>query len=195
MAKKKPNIPEARFRSMIEESTNRLWKNHFRIPSSIAKRFIEGNNRRVVCRLNASAEFQCAILHRGDNLYLITVNQSLRRALQLEIGDRIDVMLRKDVSEFGHAVPDELLAVFRQDPDSRRWFDALTIGRRRTLLYLINAVKDPDKRISRALAIADHLRRNRGILNYRQLHEALRDPRTRSTGSTRRQSPNSGLDR
>lgn len=177
MPDKKTKETPSRFVSTLEESKNRLWSCHLRVPVRIALDLMRGTNKRVICSINGSDEFQCALRHRGKNLYLVTVNQKLRKHLELDFGDRVCVALRKDESRYGHAVPEELLAVFRNDREGRKRFDALVIGKQRTLLYIINAVKSSEKRLFRAVAIVEHLKSNGGQINYRLLSEAMKDPR------------------
>jgi uncharacterized protein YdeI (YjbR/CyaY-like superfamily) len=87
------------------------------------------------------------------------------------------VSLKKDKSEYGLPVPDELNELFRQDAEGNRLFHALTRGRQRTLLYIVGSAKDSDKRILRAIVIINHLKANKGRINYRQLNASLKDPR------------------
>jgi hypothetical protein len=41
-------------------------------------------------------------------------------------------------------------------------------------LYIIGQVKDPDKRLRRAVTVINHLKTNNGIINYKQLSLLLR---------------------
>ncbi|MEX2088633.1 MAG: YdeI/OmpD-associated family protein [Bacteroidota bacterium] len=165
-----------RFTSVLERSDNRLWGAHLRVPVRVAERFGEGKTRRVFCRLNQGEEFQCAILHRGKDLFLVTVNKKLRDDLNLEFGKEVNASLRKDETEYGLAMPEELRELFRQDRAGDKLFHALTRGKQRTLLYIIGSAKDPEKRIFRAIAIVNHLKANKGTINYRQLNMSMKPP-------------------
>ncbi|MBI3112562.1 MAG: DUF1905 domain-containing protein [Ignavibacteriales bacterium] len=168
--------PTSRFTSILERSDNRLWGAHLRVPVRVAERFGEGKTRRVFCGLNDGEEFQCAILHRGKDLFLVTVNKRLRDALGLEFGKEVRVSLRKDETEYGLPMPEELRELFRQDREGGALFHALTRGKQRTLLYIIGSSKDPEKRIFRAIAVVNHLKANKGTIHYRQLGESLKRP-------------------
>jgi hypothetical protein len=158
------------FTSILEESTNRLWGCHFAVPQLIA----EALPRRVVCVLNEKTEFQCAMLPRGDGTFLITVNKKLRDQLGLKIGMKISASLRKDDSEYGLPMPEELAELLAQDEEGNRLFHALTPGKLRTLLYIVGQPKNADARLRRALVIIEHLKMNKGKINYRQLNEEMR---------------------
>lgn len=165
------------FAAILERSSNKLWGCHFRVPNRIARRLREGNSRRVVCTLNGLVEYQCAMLPHGDGQFVITVNRSLRDTLDLEFDMEVQVRLRRDNSAYGLPLPDELREIFRQDAEGNAIFHALTVGRQRTLLYIIGSVKSPEKRVARAIAVVKHLKANGGRINYRQLYETLKDPR------------------
>lgn len=170
----KPRPDNLTFVSPLHSSTNRLWSAHVAVPTKVVTTLAATGSKRVVCTLNDSATFQCAIVAYRRGQWVITVNRTLQRSLGLEIGDEVRVSLTPDKSEYGHAMPSELAEALRQDPAARAFFKALTLGRQRTLLYIINAVKDPAKRAHRAVMILRHLRQNDGVLRYRQLAEQLR---------------------
>ncbi|MGB2867769.1 MAG: YdeI/OmpD-associated family protein [Bacteroidota bacterium] len=177
----KTNQPEQalQFSSILEESTNRLWSCHFLVPAGIAKKLIDRESRRVVCTLDGSATYQCAILHHGAGRFVITVNKKLRDSLGISFGAKVHVSLKKDTSEYGLPIPAEFRALFQQDREGGKLFHALTPGKQRTLLYIVGNVKSSEKRIARAIIIFNHLKANRGKINYGQLSTQLKDPRHR----------------
>jgi hypothetical protein len=163
------------FTSILEESTNRLWGCHFAVPPLAAEALIStGEARRVVCVLNEKTEFQCAMLPRGDGSFLITVNKKLRDQLGLKIGMKISASLRKDESEYGLPMPEELAELLAQDEQGNRLFHALSPGKLRTLLYIVGQPKNPNARLRRALVIVEHLKMNKGKIAYRQLNEEMK---------------------
>jgi hypothetical protein len=165
------------FTSILEQSTNKLWGAHFRVPERIAGRLSDGDSRRVVCTLNGVAEYQCAILPLGRGVSIITVNKKLRDALHLEMGMELHVRLAQDTSEYGLPMPEELQELFRQDIEGKNLFHALARGKQRTLLYMIGSVKGTEKRVRRSIIILDHLKAYGGKINYKRLAVALKDPR------------------
>ncbi len=176
MAKKKTTrIPsQFHFTSVLEKSGNKLWGAHFRVPGNVAKAF--GKNRRVVCTLNEKQRHQCAVLPHGKATFVITVNKGLRASLGLNFGDEIKVRLTKDHSTYGLPLPEELQELLRQDSEGNTLFEALTPGRKRTLLHIVSSVKNTDKRLQRAILIVEHLKTNKGNINYKQLYGSLKDP-------------------
>ncbi len=167
---------ELHFTSTLERSTNKLWGAHFEVPEKVAKQLVEGQDRRVVCTLNESVEYQCALLPHGNGTFVISVNKKLRDQLRMKFGMEVEVRLKKDRSEYGLPMPEELQELLRQDRDADKLFHALTIGKQRTLLYIIGKGNDTEKRLSSANAIIRHLKENSGKINYKQLGVSLRIP-------------------
>ena len=166
---------EYQFTSFLEESTNKLWGSHFAVPNIVANALVDGENRRVVCLLNEKIEYQCALLPRGDGSFLIMVNKRTRDKLGLQPGYKLTAKLRRDESEYGLPMPEELAELLRQDEQGNRLFHALTPGKLRTLLYIAGQPKTSDTRLRRALAIVEHLKTNDGKINYRQLNDEMKE--------------------
>ena len=158
----------------LERSTNRLWGAHLAVPANLTERLLNAGSRRVVCTLNDAATFQCALIPRGRGQYVITVNKSLRDRLKVNFGDDVSFELSPDTSSHGHPIPSEWKAALAQDREGRALFQALSLGRQRTLLYIINRAKDPDKRIHRSLVILGHLKAQHGTIDYKKLTVQLR---------------------
>ena len=162
------------FSASLEISTNKLWGAHFAIPSWAADFFADANDKRVVCTLNEITTYQCAMLPKGDGSWLITVNKKIRDQHKLKEGSRFSVKLVKDESEYGLPMPEEMAEVLVQDAEGNRIFHSLTPGKIRTLLYIAGQVKSSEKRIHRALAIIEHLKKNDGHIDFRQLNDDLK---------------------
>ncbi len=164
------------FNSILEESTNRLWGCHFVVPMGVvASLFGMDESKRVVCVLNEKEAYQCALLPQGDGLFVITVNKKIQTKLGLKIGTKITANLRKDESEYGLPMPEELAVLLEQDEEGDKLFHTLTPGKRRTLLYIVGQPKKSDLRLHRALAVVDHLKRNNGKIDYKQLNISVRE--------------------
>jgi hypothetical protein len=145
-----------------------------RVPKAKVTDFgFKGNLRRVVCTLNGTETFDCALFpSKGD--YFITVSKKLRDKLGLELGASISIELAKDESQFGMPMPEEFAEVMRQDPEGERLFNALSPGNQRLMLKLIVFVKDVDKRIIRSLVGLEVLKKCEGKFDYHLLHDGMR---------------------
>jgi hypothetical protein len=165
-----------KFKSVLERSDNKLWGCHFPVPMNVAGKLMEGKSKRVICTIGGRETFQCAILYYKKGKPVISVNKTVRDSLGVTFGAVVEIMLKKDTSEYGLPVPEELEEVFRQDKDGKRIFHSLTPGKQRTLLYIVNNVKDPDKKILRSLVVLQHLKENKGKIDYKKLTIQLKNP-------------------
>jgi bifunctional DNA-binding transcriptional regulator/antitoxin component of YhaV-PrlF toxin-antitoxin module len=163
------------FTAKLENFKTKLWTYHIKVPNPVAKHFLDMGDKRVVCQLNGEFEFQCAIMSAGDGVYFINLNKKIRDQLGLKEGSRIQVELEKDQSEFGLPFPEEFKEVLDQDKAANSWFQNLTPGKQRNLIYMAGQVRDTDRRIIRALIIAEHLKNNSGKINFRSLHLELQE--------------------
>lgn len=162
------------FTAVLVRSENKLWGCHFEVPAGIVRQLSDGGSRRVRCRLNDQAEYQCAMLPHGNGTFVITVNKTLRDKLGLTYGSEVRAALRKDDSRYGLPMPEEFSELLAQDREGSKLFHALTPGKQRTLLYIVNGPKQQDKRIAHSLVVIRHLKKNHGKINYRQLAEDLK---------------------
>ncbi|MCB0523205.1 MAG: DUF1905 domain-containing protein [Lewinellaceae bacterium] len=170
-----PDTETYQFTSSLEISTNKLWGAHFAVPDLVSGILIDGEDRRVICTLNEKVEYQCAMLPRGDGSFLITVNKKIREQLKLQAGSTLRVSLKKDTSEYGLPMPEEMAEVLAQDDEGNKLFHALTPGKIRTLLYIAGNVKSSEKRISRSIAIVEHLKETKGKIDFKMLNIKLKE--------------------
>ncbi len=77
----------------------------------VAKFGFEGKFKRVVCSINGTEGFQCALLPSGDLFYII-VNKKKRDSIGIVAGDTVKVVLVKDESKYGLPMPEEFAEVF-----------------------------------------------------------------------------------
>jgi hypothetical protein len=167
---------EANFDAPLAHFTDTaLWSSHVQVPLKIASQFINAGVKRVECTLNHTHTFQCAIMPHGDNYHFLFVNKPTAKKLKLNLGENIHVHIAKDESEYGLPMEEEFKAVLEQDPDFDAYFHKLTPGKQRNLLHLISIVKSSDIRIRKSLVIADHLKANKGVIDFKKLHEAFKN--------------------
>ncbi|MCP4459059.1 MAG: DUF1905 domain-containing protein [Cytophagales bacterium] len=160
--------------SFLSHFHNNLWKHYIPIPKDIGDKFIEGDNRRVLCSVNDSENYQLALMPRVDD-YVLLINEQRRKKLGIEEGDEVTVTLEKDTSEFGHEVPESFDALLAQDDEGRSYFEALTIGKQRGLIYIVGKVKNVDSQIAKGLAIMHHLKEAKGVLDYKRLNVLIKE--------------------
>lgn len=153
---------------------SRLWGYHFRIPDEVVSELSEGKDRRILCSINGSKAIHCAIMPSPEGAFIM-LNKTLVKQLKLETGKPAKLYLEKDRSEFGMEVAEEFEAVIFGDEDLAHYFNALSPGKKRNLLHLVNKIKSSDIRINRAMAIGQHLRETKGVLDFKRLNETIKE--------------------
>lgn len=161
------------FTAIVEDFNAQLWRHHLIVPTEIATQFIEGDNRRVICTIMHDHQMNCALMATKE-YWFILINKSIRSKYGINTGDKIAVQLEKDRSEYGMEMPEEMLVVMDQDESGTQYFKSLTMGKQRSLLYIVNKVKNSDSRINKALAIMDHLNEAKGQLDFKALNEKIK---------------------
>ncbi len=171
-------VKTVRLTSVLTKSENEFGWHFLRFDAKAVAglKFEDKKSRRVVCSLNDSHSFQCALLPWTEGGFCIVVNKKIRDKLGIADGDKVTVELVKDESKYGLPMPNELKEVLRQDKEGNKLFHALTPGKQRTMLYYIAKSKDVDRRIQFALILVDHLKRNDGKIIFPKLAEELKRP-------------------
>lgn len=134
----------------------------------------KGRYKRVVCSINGSEPFQCALMPMRGNFFII-VNKKKREAVGIVAGDKVEVELTIDESKYGLPMPEELREILDQDPEGDKAFHSLTPGKQRSMLYYIGNIKDIDQRIYQALVIVEHIKKH-GTIISKMLYEELKRP-------------------
>lgn len=161
-------------RSVLKKS--RTGWHFLEVSATIAKRFeTDPKTRRVVCTLNETHTFQCA-LSPNKGVYTIGVSVPTRNKLALVEGDEVIIRIEADTSRYGAPMPEDFAEVLKQDPEGSRLFHALTGGMQRSLLYYIGNVKNLDRRIELGLIVLQHLKDNGGKLVADRLQDDVKQP-------------------
>lgn len=127
----------------------------------------KSNNKRAICRINDELEIHCAVLHQKEGGHYIVVGGATCRKLKIKEGSKLKATFRPDDTDYQFAMPEELREVLATDEVANKIFHALTAGNQRGLIYLVAQVKSSEKRIERALKIAERLKQ--GITSQREI--------------------------
>lgn len=168
------------FKTTLSNFNSKLWGHHVIVPQSITEQFVNGDNRRVIVRLNGSDELRSALMPINKVESFILVNKEIRTNLGLSQGDEVVIEIEKDHSEFGMDVPEELTVLLDQEPEANTFFTALTPGKQRALIHIVSKVKNTNSRLNKALAIVHHLKEVNGKLDFKMLNETIKYYNNRS---------------
>ncbi|MEP0366109.1 MAG: YdeI/OmpD-associated family protein [Cyclobacteriaceae bacterium] len=162
------------FESTLEEfELNKVYNLHIPIPGAIAEEFVNGKDRRVICEIDGVKKWHAGLMPYASGYYIL-MSQKRVSDLGLKRGDKVVLKLEKDESEYGMHMPEELQVLLDQDEQGSRYFHDLTPGKQRNLIYIVNQVKNPESRLSKALAIVTHLNEERGNLDFKKLNAKIK---------------------
>ncbi len=105
----------------------------------------------------------------------ILVNQKIRTKLNISEGDKVEVTLEKDNSEYGIPMPESFNVLLDQDEVGSKFFHSLTPGKQRSLIYIVGKVKSIDSQLNKGLAILDHLTEVQGKLDFKALNVKIKE--------------------
>jgi uncharacterized protein YdeI (YjbR/CyaY-like superfamily) len=132
-----------------------------------ASAFTQSGNRRVLCTLNEKVELHSAIMQRKDGGYFINIGLATCKKLKIKAGSTLTASFSPDGSAYQFEMPDELREVLDTDERAAKIFRNLTDGNQRGLMYLVAQVKSTDRRIERALRIAEKIKH--GIISPKDM--------------------------
>ncbi|MDO8967851.1 MAG: YdeI/OmpD-associated family protein [Algoriphagus sp.] len=149
------------------------WHFHIPVPIGIADQMMDVSHRRVLIWIKNNGPYHMALLKSKEYWYVL-VNQELRKKLELDEYHSIPVRIERDLSEFGHDVPEELQVLLDQEEEGNDYFRKLTPGKQRSLIFLVTKVKNPESRMKKSLAIIHHLKLAKGNLDFKQLNTLIK---------------------
>jgi hypothetical protein len=127
------------------------------VDDEVVNEFLLKNSKRAICTIGGT-KFHCAFMQKKEGGYFINIGSKICSALNLKVGSEIELSFEVDNTEFQFEMPEEFAEVLAEDPDADAIFQNLTDGNKRGLIYLVTLVKSSDKRIERALNIAEKLK-------------------------------------
>jgi hypothetical protein len=162
------------FQTQLLKFDSPLWAFHFLVSEELVAELVQNHGRRVVCTVNESKSFQCALMPHGDGDWFINVNKKIRDELSLVEDQMISVQLEADTSTFGMEMPEEFEEMLHQDEEGKAHFEKLTPGKQRNLIYIAGQVKSPHIRLRRALVLVNHLKIHNGVIDFKALNVELK---------------------
>jgi hypothetical protein len=161
------------FTARLEEFGGRLWGMHVKVPERISSQILSYPHRRFKFLINQTETLRGALMPSKSG-YFILLNKKTVNKLELQLNEGVLVNIQPDESEYGMDMPTELMEMFLQDTKAKSYFDQLTPGKQRNLIYLVSSVQNPDSRIRKSLAICHHLTEVAGALDFKQLNTKIK---------------------
>jgi Bacteriocin-protection, YdeI or OmpD-Associated/Domain of unknown function (DUF1905) len=121
-------------------------------------KIIKNNNKRAICTINETENFHCGLMPKKEGGYFVNIGSTICKKLKLKEGSTLTAIFEIDKTEYQFDMPEELAEVLNTDEKASRIFHALTAGNQRGLIYLLSLVKSSEKKIERALKIAERIK-------------------------------------
>ena len=146
---------EHRFRATVSAS-ERGGGRWVEVPFDAREAF--GEARPPVVGTVSGAEYRSRLAVYGGHTYL-GLTRELRDVARIEVGDEIEVVLRRDDEPRRVSVPAELVAALTcAEPEVRARFDGLAFTHRREYAQWVGEAKRPETRERRAARAVEMLR-------------------------------------
>lgn len=126
---------------------------YLEIPASLINSLEKGRKSRFICTLNDSVKFQCGLSHLGNGNFFIILSKDRRKQANIEIGDRVSFHLRIDPNPLGVAIPEMLEVLLSQDNGLNAMWNELTDGKKRSVIYAVNRIKNVDLQVRRSIEL------------------------------------------
>ena len=164
-----------KFTSHIKRFAESYATFHIPISNEVYNEMIlKAKDKRVICTINNDFTFHCAMQSKVT-FYFLMLNQETCKKYNYQENDEVEVVLKPDTSKYGMEISEEFQEVLYSDPDGEKWFNKLTGGKKRNLLYLTNKTKNSELRIEKCFVILEHLKRNKGNLDLQLLAEDFKN--------------------
>lgn len=145
-------MPRFHFEQTIKQLDGRKGGYYYlKIDADIVNQFEKKRATRLKCEIDKVLSYSCGLNHLGDGNFFIILSNARLKKLKKGLGDPISFEIYEDPNPLGVEVPEVLQVLLAQDPDSKEVYDKLTDGKKRSLIYSIQRVKNIDLQVQKIL--------------------------------------------
>lgn len=130
---------------------------YFKIDADIVHQFDKKRSTRLICKMDQKVEFQCGLNHLGDGNFFIIVSTKNLKALGKQLGDEIHFSIEEDPNPLGVEIPEVLSVLLEQDEVLKGIWNRLTDGKKRSVIYGINKIKNVDLQVEKSIVFLNQL--------------------------------------
>ena len=124
---------------------------YLKINADIVNKYEKQRAARLKCVIDQKVSYSCGLNHFGDGDYFIIVATRHLKSIGKELNDIVSFEIFEDPNPLGVEIPKVLEVLQEQDEEIKELFNNLTDGKKRSLIYSINSVKDIDKQVQKIL--------------------------------------------
>lgn len=165
------------FVTTITSANSSLWDLCVDVPNEIVKSLLKDGNTRFLVTINGGKCMHKALIHDGQGGRYIIFNKDIQKEYNLKEGKVVNISIKSDDSTYGMPLPEEMEILMDQDPEGSDFFHSLSMGKQRSLLYIIGKPKTSDTRLHKAVVILDYLKVVQGKLDFKELNIAFKESR------------------
>ncbi len=152
-------MPHFQFEQHIHQLEKRKGGYYYlKIDASIVNQYEKKRATRLVCTIDEKVSYSCGLNHYGDGNYFIILATKNFKKLGKKAGDLVSFEIYEDPNPLGVEVPEVLQVLLDQDSEAKTTYEAMTDGKKRSLIYTIKPVKDIDKQVQKILTFLEEHR-------------------------------------
>lgn len=129
------------------------------VPAEVVEQFPRKRKTRLICTVDDSLTYRCGLNHLGDGNFFLILSGKRVEKLKKELGEELRFSIHEDPDPLGVPVPEVLQVLIAQDELARQRYEALTDGKKRSLIFSIQKIKDLDLQVSKTLAFLEETAR------------------------------------
>ena len=149
-------MPKFKFQQNIGQLEKRKGGYYYLVISSgIVDQFEKKRSTRLKCNIDGKIEYSCGLNHLGDGNFFIILSTKNLKKLGKTLGDQVDFEIYEDPNPLGVEIPEVLEVLLEQDEFAKEVFDKITDGKKRSLIYSINRIKNIDLQVEKSLAFLE----------------------------------------
>jgi len=139
-----------------------LDKFHLFIPSEIVEQFPKEKRSRFKIKFkhqDIRLEVYAALRKdKNTGNYRMMFSKGNQQKLGLHQNDYMYMQLLEDISKYGVEMPEELEEVFKFDLEAFTIFEALTDGKKRSIIYHVKRIKNVQNKVDKSLILCNNLK-------------------------------------
>ena len=124
------------FESALLIMNSPLWGAYIPVPEEVPLLYKEKTIARFIAQINNRLTPLCHYARRQPNFFIL-MNKANVKAFKIDIGMPLTVILSPDYSKYGMPLGKNLRSRFRKIPLFEQYFEKLTPGKQRNLIYLV----------------------------------------------------------
>ena len=154
-----------------------VYNNIFRVPAAKVQSLLslESGFNRILVSVNGNPPLHRSLMPDGRGGYFILLNREQLKNYGLAAGDEVQLVLERDLSEYGMPLPEELAEIWSFDDAAREAFHRLKPGRQRRMIHLVATPKGAQTRAKKAVQISEYLKQTGGVLDYKELNAFIKN--------------------